>query len=147
MFNIKETEILAFNITDLSTCRRGIASRPWTKQSHLRNASTRICVHQFWLMTEPSEVQPISHSILSFVNNVKIYWASCNAVAFLPLASPEINFRKVLKLWKHSWGRFFFDKLKKSVVEDFFPFSPATSQKHTSMATFLWSYLLQLRKD
>ena len=38
---------------------------------------------------------------------------------------------------KTPWGRFLFDNLKKVSGRSFFPFSPATLQKHTLMASFL----------
>ena len=83
-------------------------------------------------------------SALSNVNNVKI----SDLLEFLlmlfffsPLFSPENHLQKVARLWKHPWGKFFFDNLKKYLAEDFFHFHLQLC-KNSWMATFLWSYLL-----
>ena len=47
------------------------------------NVATRNCVLDLWLMTEPSEIQPILQSTLNNVNNVKIFDLLAFVVMFL----------------------------------------------------------------
>ena len=106
-------------MTDLFTHHRDIASYPWTKQSHLGKCSSGKL--RTWTLVNVETLRSTTGfaSALSNVNKVKI----SNLLEFLvmllfsPLFLPENHLQKVARLWKHPWKRFFFDNLKKSLLE------------------------------
>ena len=93
------------HMTEVFIRRRDIASCPWTiwKFGNIWENAIQLC-----LMTESSEVQSISHQH--------------SAMLIVPLFSPKNPLQKVARLWKHRWRRFFFDNLKKPLVEVSFHF-------------------------
>ena len=111
-------------MTDLFIRRRDIASCPWTKQSHSGK-----CIH--WklrtstlasdgsLTSTANFVPALSMLIMLKYTTCSLF---CNVVVFLHLVLPENHLQKVARLWKHTWGRFLFDNLIKSLVEVSFPF-------------------------
>ena len=115
-------------MNDLFTYGRDIVSCPQTKQSHLEKCSngklrTSTLVNKGTLRGQPILHQ---HSAILILLKYLIYLSFLSCCCFIPLLSPENHLQKVARLWKHPWERFFFDNLKKSLVEVFFPFSPAS---------------------
>ena len=136
--NIEETETLAFTYDRHFFSPQRLASCPWTKQSHLGKCSNgKLCN---WTLVNDGTLRSTANfaSALSNVNNVKIL----DLVEFFSFSSyPKIICRKLQDYENVHEGDFFFLKLKKISGRSSFRFSPAILQKHTWMATFLWSYL------
>ena len=111
--------------------------KKYVRKNDFLKTSQRNCVFQLWLMTEPSEVLAdfASDSAVIKCQNIWFTWVSYNVVVFFPSFSLDNHLQKVARLWKHPWGRFVFDNLKKVSGRSFFPFSPATLQKLIWMAT------------
>ena len=96
-------------MTDLFTRRRDIASCHAPNRAIWENVAMGNCVLQLWLMTEPSEVQPISHQH-SAILNVKI----SDLLEFLVMllfsflcSHPKRIYRK-LQDFENSHGEMFF---------------------------------------
>ena len=128
-------------MSDLFSRRRDIPGCPWIKQNQLGKWSNEklhisTLVNDGTLRSTQSAADFASP--LSNVNNVKM----SDVLEFIVMLLFFSLCSYKSRLWKHPLGRFFFDNLKKISSGSFFPFSPATLQKHTWMATFLWSYLL-----
>ena len=105
-------------MADLFIRLRDIAGCPWTIWEFgniWENAATGYCVLQLWLILH-------QHSTKLIMLKYLTTWVSFNVVVFVPLFSSENHLQKVARLWKHAWGRFFFDNLKKSLVEVCFHF-------------------------
>ena len=131
---------------DLLACRRDIASCPWTTQHHWEKWSNPKLRSSAWVNDGTLRGTTDFASTLRNVDNGKISDLLVFLVKFL--FSSHFPTRKssaeIYKTMKIPMGGIFFDDLKKSLVGAFFPFSRATLQKHTWMATFLWSYHFQL---
>ena len=131
------------HMTDLSTCRRDLASCPWTKQNHLEKSSNAK-LHTSTLANNGTLRSTADFA--STLSNVK----TSDLLEFLVmlLFSPHCFHHKILgrKLqdYENIHGENLFWSLEKISSRISFPFSPAILQKHTWTATFLWSYLLQL---
>ena len=128
---------------NLFTRHSDITSCPWTKQSHLGKCST-------WELSTSALVNDKAlsstadfASALSNVNSLKMSDLLEFPVMLLfssPCSHPKIICKKVVRLWKNSWGRFFFANLKSSPVEVSLHVHLQFCKKHTWMATLLWSY-------
>ena len=112
--NIEETETLAFTYDWHFHSSQKLASCPWTKQSHLGKCSNgKLCN---WTLVNDGTLRSTANfaSALSNVNNVKIL----DLVEFFSLTSyPKIICRKLQDYENVNEGDFFFDNLKKSLVE------------------------------
>ena len=111
-------------MTVLFTRRRDIASCPWFKQSHLgKFSNTKLRISRTSTLVNHRTYRSTADftSAFSNVNNVKI----SDLLAFLVMllfsslcshlkiiCDGGAHFWKVARLWKHAWGRFFFDNLK-----------------------------------
>ena len=118
-------------MTELFTCCRDTASCPSIKQSHLGKCSNwRLRVSTLVNDGNVKFIADIADfasefSSVKMLIMLNIWPASvfCNIVVFLSLLSPENYLRWrctlpwIAKLWKHPWGRFFFDNLKKFLAE------------------------------
>ena len=96
MLNIKETETLAFTYDQpfhIVAETQQVAHEP--NRAIWENIATENCVLQLWVMTEPSEVQPISHQHSAMLIMVK-YLLEFNVVVFLPCSHPKSTFNKDL---------------------------------------------------
>ena len=101
---------------DLFIHCKDIASCPWTKQSHLGKCSNRklrtsTLVNDGTLRSTADIV-----SALSNINNVEMF----DLLEFLLmlLFSCLCSHPKIFaRFWKHPWERFFFDNIKKSLIE------------------------------
>ena len=143
--NIEGTEALAFKYDRTFHTSHRHTKLAMNRTEPWENAATENCELQLWLMTETSEVhrvQPIlhQHSAILLTLTYPICLSYCNVVVFLHLFSPEHQLQKVSRLWKHPWGKFFFDNFKKSLVVVSFHFH----QELKNILEWLLSYKVNL---
>ena len=65
---------------------------------------------------------------------VLLFSSPCSHIKII--CGGALDFQKVARLWKHPWGRSFFDNFKKSLSKFFFHFH---LWNHAWTTTFLWS--------
>ena len=138
--NIEEIETLAFtNDRPCHMSQRQAVHQP--RRAIWENVATENCILQLWLMTEPSEVWPISHQhsailiMLKYLIRLGFFLCCCFPSFFLTRKS----FAEICKIAKTSMGKILFWWPKKIYGTSFFLFPPATLLKDSWMATFLWS--------
>ena len=102
-------------------------------------------------MTKPLELQLISHQLsamlimLKYLICLRFLYCCCFSpfgLTWKSFVTEAHTSRKLQDYENIHWGDSFLITWKIS-GRRFFPFSPATLQKHTWTATFLWSYLFK----
>ena len=119
-----------------------IPSCPWTKQSHLGKCSNGKLRN--WTSFYDKTLRSTANfaSVFSNVNNVKILdlLEFLVRLLFFPFVPTRKSFAESCKNMGTSMTEILFWQLKKISDRSSFRFSPATLQKHTWMATFLWRW-------
>ena len=129
------------NVPETWDLRGRVASSSWTKHGHLGKCSNEK-LRTSTLFNDGTVRSTVGFaSALSNANNVKI----SDLLEFLVMlfgsslrSHPKSICRK-LQYYENIHGG---DYILIIFGRSFFPFLPASFQKHTWMATFLWSYLL-----
>ena len=133
-------------MTDIFTCRWDLASCPWTKQSNLGKCSNEKLGTSTLVNDGTLRRQLISHQhsailiMLKYLIYLGLLWRCC----FPPFALTWKSFAESCKIMETSKEKFFFDNLKKSLVEVSFHFYQQLCKNILEWVTFLWTYFLQL---